>query len=143
MKKILLITFLISFVFGCKDQTESISEKEPLIMAKHSEMALLMNEMYAFNESIKKQIDEGELTNSFPEHFNKIFSAELTKPSFRDAEFESNTKLFIQVQKTVFNSSKKDIKSRYNNAINACISCHNVTCVGPIPRIKKLYLNTK
>jgi len=140
MKKTLLIVLLVSFIFGCKNQPEPKPEKEPLIMVKQSEMALLMNEMYAFNESIKKQINTGKLYNSFPEHFNKIYSAVLTDPSVRDAEFETNSKHFIQTQKAIFEDSTTDLKLRYNNAINACISCHNVTCVGPIPRIKKLLI---
>jgi len=140
MKKTLLIVLLVSFIFGCKNQPEPKPEKEPLIMVKQSEMALLMNEMYAFNESIKNQITNGKLYNSFPEHFNKIYTAVLTDPSVKDAEFETNSKYFIQNQKAVFEDSNSDLKLRYNNAVNACISCHNVTCVGPIPRIKKLLL---
>lgn len=109
-------------------------------MVERSEMALLMNEMYAFNESIKKQIINGEISNSYPEHFDKIYSALLTDPSVRDAEFETNSKHFIQTQKAVFEDSNNDLILSYNNAVNACISCHNVTCVGPIPRIKKLLI---
>lgn len=146
MKKLLLGVLLVLLVFGCKDQSESVPEKEPLIMAKQSEMALLMNEMYAFNESIKTQIKKGNLTNSYPEHFNKIFSAELTDPSVRNAEFETNAKHFIQEQQSIFNNSGTDLNqllTNYNNSVDACIGCHNVSCVGPIPRIKKLYINTK
>lgn len=140
MKKTLLIVLLVSFAFCCKEQAKTKPEKEPLIMVERSEMALLMNEMYAFNESIKKQIVDGELSNSYPEHFNKIYTAVLTDPSVRDVEFETNSKHFIQTQKAVFDNSNNNLKLSYNNAVNACISCHNVTCVGPIPRIKKLLI---
>lgn len=140
MKQIVLIVLLVSFAFGCEEKAKTKPEKEPLIMVERSEMALLMNEMYAFNESIKKQIINGEISNSYPEHFNKIYSAVLTDPSVRDAEFETNSKHFIQTQKAVFEDSNNDLKLSYNNAVNACISCHNVTCVGPIPRIKKLLI---
>ena len=103
-------------------------------------MALLMNEMYAFNESIKQQIIDGTLSTSYPEKFDNIHSAVLTNPSARDLNFESFSKLFLEAQKDLFESPQEELITRYNKAINACISCHNVKCVGPIPRIKKLLI---
>ena len=35
----------------------------------------------------------------------------------------------------------ENAKTHYSNAIQACISCHEVKCSGPIVRIKKLQLN--
>lgn len=133
---------VVTFAFSCKEEkaSEPKPEKEPLIMVEQSEMALLMNEMFAFNESIKQQVLTGELTNSYPQHFDKIHSAVLTDPSVRDADFETKSNLFIDAEKAIFEGTPDDTKARYNNAINACISCHNETCVGPIPRIKKLLL---
>ncbi|MCB0463580.1 MAG: hypothetical protein R2816_09390 [Flavobacteriaceae bacterium] len=125
---------------GCKESQEEPKEKQALIMAERSEMALLMNEMYAFNESIKQQILDGTLSTSYPEKFDNIHSAVLTNPSARDLNFESFSKLFLEAQKELFESPKEELITRYNNAINACISCHNVKCVGPIPRIKKLLI---
>jgi len=137
----LLLTFVF-VVLGCKNNNVEQEQKEEkkLVMAEVSEMALLMNEMYAYNESIKQQIIDGSLSNSYPEKFDNIHSAVLTTPSARDLNFESFSKLFLEAQKQVFESPKGELVMRYNNAINACISCHNVKCVGPIPRIKKLLI---
>ena len=136
----LLIVFLVLIVFGCKNNQEEQKEKKVLVMAKTSEMALLMNEMYAYNESIKQQIIEGNLSNSYPQRFDNIHSAVLTNPSVRDFDFESFSKQYLEAQKQVFESPQEELITRYNKAINACISCHNVKCVGPIPRIKKLLI---
>jgi len=136
----LLIVFLVLIVFGCKNNQEEQKEKKVLVMAKTSEMALLMNEMYAYNESIKQQIIEGNLNNSYPQRFENIHSAVLTNPSVRDFDFESFSKQYLEAQKQVFESPQEELTVSYNNAINACISCHNVKCVGPIPRIKKLLI---
>lgn len=136
----LLIVFLVLIVFGCKNNQEEQKEKKVLVMAKTSEMALLMNEMYAYNESIKQQIIEGNLSNSYPQRFDNIHSAVLTNPSVRDFDFESFSKQYLEAQKQVFESPQEELTVSYNNAINACISCHNVKCVGPIPRIKKLLI---
>ena len=136
----LLIVFLVLIVVGCKNNQEEQKEKKVLVMAKTSEMALLMNEMYAYNESIKQQIIEGNLSNSYPQRFDNIHSAVLTNPSVRDFDFESFSKQYLEAQKQVFESPQEELTVSYNNAINACISCHNVKCVGPIPRIKKLLI---
>jgi len=109
-------------------------------MAEVSEMAKLMNEMYAFNESIKQQIINGNLTTSYPKHFNKIHTATLTKSKVKGLDFDLFSKSFIESEKEIFNNSQEDLVLRFNTAINACVSCHNVQCVGPIPRIKKLLI---
>ena len=58
MRLIYLTLILCFVVFGCKSNEEE-KQKKVLVMAETSEMALLMNEMYAYNESIKGQIIEG------------------------------------------------------------------------------------
>lgn len=136
---------VVCFVFAvlsCNSSQDKIivSEKEPLIMAKTSEMANLMNEMYADCESIKQQIIDGNLVSSYPENFDKIHTAALTKPSDRDLSFKTFSEQFLETKKAVFNTTNEEPKIRFNNAINACISCHNVKCVGPIQRIKKLLI---
>lgn len=138
------LTFCLLCLFvclaSCKDEVAK-KEKEPLIMVEQSEMSLLMNEMFAFNESIKQQIKDGKLNNDFPEHFNKIHTAVLTDSTVRDEAFKKDAQLFLDAQKALFEvETTDDLKIQYNNAVNACISCHEVTCVGPIPRIKKLYV---
>lgn len=135
-----LFIALIMVLLGCKKEQEEPKGEDTLVMAQRSEMALLMNEMYAFNQSIKQQIIDGTLSTSYPEKFDNIHSAVLTDNSDRDLNFESFSKLFLEAQKQVFESPKEELITRYNNAINACISCHNVKCVGPIPRIKKLLI---
>ncbi|PTM10786.1 MAG: hypothetical protein DA407_03055 [Bacteroidetes bacterium] len=140
MRSAYLLILLTLVLLGCKNNHEEPKENVELIMAERSEMAFLMNEMYAFNESIKQQIIEGTLSTSYPDKFDNIHSAVLTNPSVRDLNFESFSKLFLEAQKELFESPQEELITRYNNAINACISCHNVKCVGPIPRIKKLLI---
>jgi len=139
MRLIFLTLVLCFVVFGCKSNEEE-KQKKVLVMAETSEMALLMNEMYAYNESIKGQIIEGALNNEYPEKFDNIHSAVLTTPSDRDLNFESFSKLFLEAQKELFESPEEDLIIQYNKTITACISCHNVKCLGPIPRIKKLLI---
>jgi hypothetical protein len=138
--KVIFWCLMLLFVFGCNNKEEKSKEKKELIMVEPSEMANLMNEMYAYNLSIKQQVKDGKLHNEFPESFLKIHSAMLTDPTDRDSLFEVNSKLFIETQKVLFESDANNLLNSYTNVVNSCISCHEVTCMGPIPRIKKLYI---
>lgn len=139
MRYSILFLLCVSLSFSCKEE-KTKTEKPELIMAETSEMAQLMREMYAYSESIKQQVIEGEVSASYPSNFDKILSATLTDPTDRDSLFEIDSKLFLNAEKLIFEGSDEDIVAHYNNAVNACISCHNVTCTGPIPRIKKLLI---
>ncbi len=147
LKYLSLLLILVFICNSCKKETNpksnepNLDAKKELVMAEVSEMANLMNEMYAYNEAIKQQIINGNLEAGYPENFDKIHTAILTDPTDRDLTFESFSRQFIESQKSVFNESEENLKSRYNNSINSCMSCHNVKCVGPIPRIKKLLIN--
>jgi cytochrome c553 len=139
--RLLFICLLCVLSFGCKEEKkEQPKEKKELVMVKPSEMANLMNEMYAFNESIKQQVIEGKLNNSYPEKFNNIHSAVMTDPNDRDETFEAFSKLFLESEQALFEAPEEELVMRYNNAINACIACHTKKCSGPIPRIKKLLI---
>ena len=135
--------FVILFTFlslSCKEVPKTESEKPELVMAETSEMAQLMREMYAYSETIKQQVIKGELSASYPSNFDKILTATLTDPSDRDSLFEVDSKLFLNAERLIFEGSEADIVAHYNNSVNACLSCHNVTCTGPIPTIKKLLI---
>ncbi|HLT53165.1 MAG TPA: hypothetical protein VKZ97_04725 [Flavobacteriaceae bacterium] len=143
--KLFLISCLISVCFlSCKDATEvAPAAQEPIVydMYVPSEMANLMNEMYAYNLKVKQEILDGKQPTEFPLEFLKIHSAEFTKGKGRNDTFESFSKLFIEAEKEIYNpDSEIDLKERFNNSVNLCISCHQTECTGPIPRIKKLLI---
>lgn len=136
-----LLYLFVLVAFGCKNTPEEPKKEKELVMVETSEMAKLMNEMYAYNESIKQQIlNNGTVSGGFPANFENIHSAILTDPSDRDESFESFSKAFLETQKSIFNANAEDLTANYNASVNACISCHEVKCVGPIPRIKKLLI---
>ncbi|HZW62351.1 MAG TPA: hypothetical protein VFF15_01770 [Flavobacteriaceae bacterium] len=129
---------------GCKQTGENADAKSEAIvydMYEPSEMATLMNAMYEHNQKVKQAILAGETPSQFPEDFLKIHTAELSDFKDRDEHFEQFSKQFIQAQKEVFNpEADTDVKTRYNQAVNLCIACHQTACTGPIPRIKKLLI---
>ena len=122
--------------------TESSVEKkadEGFEMYEMSEMAALMEQMYVDNERLKARIIKGDTIGQFPQHFKRIHEAVLTDETDKDAFFEEQSAKFIQAQELIY-KDPKNAKEHFNNGINACISCHQVKCGGPIPRIKKLYI---
>lgn len=141
-----VILFCLVFLLACKeikkDTTKELPQKEIVYdMYKPSEMAILMNQMYAHNLKLKQDILNGKIPTEFPMDFMEIHSAELTKANQRNETFEKFSKIFITAQQDIFNpNSIKPLEERFNEAVNMCVSCHETSCTGPIPRIKKLLI---
>lgn len=136
--------FLITIFLSCNSTEKEAVEKEDVVydMYQPSEMSNLMKEMYEFNLKTKQDIIDGNIPDEFPEFFLKIYTAELSEFKSRNETFQAFSKLFIQKQKEIFDTSLTiDVKERFNNAMNLCISCHTTECTGPIPKIKKLLIH--
>ena len=139
MKRFFLIIVLLVSFSSCKIEDKEKNSEE-IIIRKQSEMAALMNKMYEENEIIKKKVIKGEVPVNFPEEYLKIHTAKLTDPSDRTLEFNQYSDLYINNLKDVFETNKDSLKYEFNETINSCIACHKTTCIGPIPRIKKLLI---
>lgn len=150
MKKFLILSFSVLLLISCQNkQTEKAEEKEACAndsvkekefeMYEMSEMASLMEQMYAHNQQLRLRIIKGDTVGKFPEFFNKIYSAKFTTPSDNDAFFKENADKYIAAQKLIY-SETENVKENFNKGVDACITCHKGKCGGPIPRIKKLYI---
>jgi len=138
MKNVLELLCIALFLFSCKKEIKQ--PKEELIMYQSSEMAALMNAMYEGNMTVKNKILEGDSIGNFPDIYLNIHDAVLTDPADRNASFEAFSKLYIQNMQQVYSGSQDSLKQNFNQTINSCIACHETTCRGPIPRIKKLLI---
>lgn len=162
MKKLLLSTLLaLVLIISCKkaapsDDAKKIVVKEGALskscsadtavskddgfkMYEMSEMAALMEQMYADNQRLRERIKNGDTIGSFPKHFVNIHSSVMTDPGENDAFFKEQAKKFIAAQERIYNDPK-NAKTHFNDAVTACIQCHEGKCEGPIARIKKLYI---
>jgi len=153
MRKQILILSLLFFVFSCQKKVETTtvetkSSKDSISckpkstkfeMYKMSEMAGLMEQMYVQNQELKKRIQNGGTAGKFPEYFNRIFTAKFTDDTDNDAFFKEKASAYIKAQKLIY-SDATNLKEHYNEGIDACIKCHENKCGGPIPKIKKLYI---
>ncbi|MCW5519240.1 hypothetical protein J1N09_05280 [Aureitalea sp. L0-47] len=143
--RFLLFCTAVLLLISCNSKVEEpvVSVVKPADMEVYvpSEMANHMNFMYEYNEELKNRILKGDTLGSYPEEFEILYSAKLTDPTDRDEFFELFSNHFIETQKIIYDEeSEIPLEDRYNSAINLCISCHNTTCIGPIPRIKKLLI---
>lgn len=153
MKKILLIIFVLSVLScqkkeeaksndekACADSTNTTGKDKKFEMYEMSEMAALMEQMYVDNIRLKERIKKGEVIGKFPNHFLKIHEAVMTDQSENDAFFKEQAANFIAAQEQIY-KDPKNAKEHFNAGIDACVKCHQVKCSGPIPKIKKLYIN--
>jgi hypothetical protein len=139
MRSILCVVLALS-LFGCAENKKEPKPQEN-IMVKQSEMAALMLTMYGVNETNKQKVLKGELPDGFPENFYNIHDAVLTSPSDRDVAFKAYSDFYLQNVKTFYNTTNVDsLVMNHNKVISSCITCHEVKCVGPVPKIKKLYI---
>ena len=145
MKYIFILILSVFFFLGCNTKKEESTEKttesvDGFEMYQMSEMAALMEQMYVDNERLKERIIKGDTIGQFPQHFTKINEAVLTDDTDKDAFFKEQASKFIIAQELIY-KDPANAKEHFNNGVNACIECHQVKCGGPIPRIKKLYIN--
>lgn len=143
--RLILFCIAVLLLISCNSKVEEpvVSVVKPADMEVYvpSEMANHMNFMYEYNEELKNRILKGDTLGSYPEEFEILYSAKLTDPADRDEFFELFSNHFIETQKNIYDTeSEIPLEDRYNSSINLCISCHNTTCIGPIPRIKKLLI---
>ena len=145
MKKEILVLFIFG-QFSCqknekapKEEKCTPAKEKKLEMYQMSEMAALMEQMYVDNLRLKKRILKGEPIGEFPEHFLKIHTAKFTDESENDAFFKEKAALFITAQKLIY-SDPTNAKKHFDEGVDACLNCHQKKCGGPIPRIKKLYI---
>ena len=137
--------FFVVFLFSCKNEekktnsSEIVKDEESFEMYEMSEMAALMEQMYVDNQRIKDKIINGDSIGKFPQHFLKIHESVMTDEKDKDAFFDEQAKKFIEAQELIYNDPA-NAKKHFNDGVDACISCHQQKCSGPIPRIKKLYI---
>lgn len=150
MKKSVVCFLLLSILFSCqkkdivsvetqKDSTASVAKIKKFEMYKMSEMALLMEQMYVENLLLKERISNGKAVGKFPEYYLNSSTSKFTDETDNDIFFKQNATLYLATQKILYTDAN-NIELHYNKGIDACITCHQEKCGGPIPKIKKLYL---
>jgi hypothetical protein len=130
---------------SCSDKKEQVSEtltnksESEFVMYEMSEMASLMEAMFAENKRLRDRIMVNDTLGEMPMYFEGILSKQLTDPSDFDQFYIDHANLFLEQQKNIY-ANPVQAKDLFNASVDACIKCHEVKCGGPIQRIKKLYI---
>ena len=142
MQKVFGIFIIFFLLLACNSKNKNTDiERDALIMYEPSEMTILMRGIHEVNKVAKDQIIKNDSLLAFPEEFTKIFTATLTDSTERDDEFFILARSFIDLQKMTYTTYSDSTISNFNRSINNCVECHRTRCPGPIPEIKKLYIN--
>lgn len=121
-------------------QRSELPTKKGFEMYEMSEMATLMEQMYAYNLQLKTKIEHQQELGIYPVFFDRLHTAPMTDASERDLFFENQAQVFLSAQKKIYVAT--DVVKDYNAMVQSCIACHQKKCGGPIERIKKLYIST-
>ena len=135
MKKYLFITFSIITFLSCSSSKES---RNPIVIIDPnptSEMARLMREMTIELDEIKIRLEKNETLENNLLDFALIHEAEVTDISFNKPHIMPMSKAFHYVVNE-FNKEPNIIN--YNIVVNNCVSCHQLSCQGPLIKINKL-----
>lgn len=150
MKKILFAVLGCCFLISCQEKVAEqkdisvIDSKDSLKdtkfqMYEMSEMASLMEQMFAYNTQLKERVLNNEDLETYPLFFENLHTANFTDPSDNDVFFQEHAYQFIEAQKAIYEEAT-DTKSKFNEMVQQCLACHAKKCGGPIPRIKKLLI---
>ncbi len=103
-----------------------------------SELAILMRKMVKTLETNKELLRNNQPPEDFSFDVAELLTAEPTKGSINDRPaYEAFTNNFIDSVAVFYTESANKVKN-YNALINACISCHETFCMGPIPVMQRL-----
>ena len=135
MKKYLFITLSIINFLSCSSSNESRNPKVIIDPNPTSEMAQLMREMTIELDKIKIRLEKNETLDNNLLNFALIHETEVTDISFNKPHLKPMSQAFHYVVNE-FNNQPNIIN--YNIIINNCVSCHQLSCQGPLMKINKL-----
>ncbi len=118
-------------------QTEENWEPD---MYEASELVLIMRKMYDDNMAMKAQIKAGVVPDAIPEEYHKILTATATNPDELDDLYYAMAKVYLNDYQSMVDAKPEELVSKYNNLVKTCVNCHQNYCMGPIPKIEKLYI---
>ena len=137
MKKIIYIASL-SLIWNCSNPTTEKSSQIIIDPNPTSEMAQLMRDMTLKLEEIKTAIENNEVLNENQLDFALIHNQKATDSSFVKPHIKPMSESFAYA---IEQFNKEPNSSNYSTIINNCLSCHQLSCPGPVVRINQLKLN--
>ena len=139
-----------SFFISCQNQeqeeqtdnagTETSEENWEPDMYEPSELVLIMRKMHEDNMAMKEEIMAGKAPKAIPEEYHKILTATATNPDELDELYYAMAKVYLNDYQAMVDAQPEELIAKYNNLVKTCVNCHQNYCLGPIPKIEKLYI---
>ncbi len=107
-------------------------------MYEPSELAMLMRQMETENLNLRRAILEDD-SLIYPKAYHHLNTSKPTQEGTIDEDY----KAFSAAYSTSMNNLREgdsNIVYRFNQGVQACVSCHNQFCGGPIERIQQLFI---
>ena len=127
---------------SCTQETEpkTETEAEEPVMRKVSDLVNLMFKMEGDLKLLRTKLTEDMLLAPI-EHFiyEDIFTAEASSYVRRDSVYVINgTDYLKELHQLSQSETKENALISFNAVVDACVTCHESYCPGPVARIKKL-----
>lgn len=135
---LLLMSLPIGLLHSCETSEKEPTEKEEMVMAEDSELALLMRQLTTETEDIKAALERGE-AHPLWSRIEELHTATPTDPGSSGPAFEGFSNAFIRAVKELEAADSLKVK-HYNAVIDRCMDCHHTFCPGPMKRIEKFYV---
>jgi cytochrome c556 len=130
-----------SFFVSCTEsKPEETAEEWQPDMYEASELVMVMREMYDDNLKLKEEIAKGIVPAEVPERYRDILTATATNPDELNDLYYAMAQKYLSDYEALTKADASTVQEKYNILINTCVSCHQNYCLGPIPKIEKLYL---
>ena len=133
-----MLIILIVVLSNCTGK-DSKAGTSRFTMREDSELTLLMRDMYEYYDSLKINIENGEMPKNIKD-FNEIHSAVSTEPSKVKSELYQAMASVYKDSADRLKHNEIDMPKAFNLMVDNCMNCHKQMCPGPMVRIKKLYL---
>jgi excinuclease UvrABC ATPase subunit len=125
---------ILLLIFAC--QSNKNSEEPDLYEA--SPMAAMMRDMVEWSKDAKSKLSDS-ISIKVPDAFFELKNQAGTRDEHQDKNFQALAEMYVSHLKKI-NEGENQVYY-YNQSIQACKSCHNNFCGGPLVVIEQLSLD--
>lgn len=131
-----------SFFISCqgKDEEQKADENWEPDMYQASDLVVVMRQMYDENIVLKESIAKGIVPKEVPAKYHEIRTATATNPDELNDLYYAMADVYLENYKVLTLADSATAVEKYNIVVSSCIGCHQNYCLGPIPKIEKLYI---
>lgn len=136
-----ILCFGILLLTDCTHQECATETKTGIVNPNgDSELALLMRALFEDGMAVRAAVLDGQkpVFSYSPE---EILTAHATEPEkAASPEYKAFSEVYIHAARALEAAGPEDRPVMYQSMIQACMTCHQALCPGPMRKIERLYL---